>query len=217
MKKLKLLSIAMIASSLMLASCGGNKDKEIEAKSPAELLEEANKLSASLPQSSESSTSTSSSSSSSSDISIDELKDLKGKDALDAYKSAVEQYDALIKESGNSDAAKTLKSKLDQLKSIYNSSLAPSELKALGKLTEVALSLESGKTVDLSQALGAYESAVNALDKLENVEDAAKVIKGGKEVLDAVNEIKDNPKGAIEKSKELLKSVKDIPGMPSMP
>ena len=86
-------------------------------------------------------------------------------DAMDEYKSLLEEYSYLVKD-GDKEAAAALKSSLDELKAYAEGEFGSDELKALTDLSKLALQLEAGKMVDLTSAFNAYDKSLEALKSI---------------------------------------------------
>ena len=186
MKKI-VLFVLPVAFAIIISSCGGKKSSSADTlkDSLTNSLNEIQKTIQDPPATDNAATTTK-----------EDYSSLKGKDALDKYKSMLEEYQSVLK-SGNTDEAAKLKSQLDDLKSAVSSNLTGNEVKAMAELTKLAIKLESNKDIDLSNSLKAYEKAVDALQNMSSED-----IKQGAE--DLKNTIKDAG-GAVKELNDLNK------------
>ena len=104
-------------------------------------------------------------------------------DAMNEYKSMLEDYADKVK-NGETDAAKELKTKLDELKSYAEGQFEMTEIKALGDLTKLAIQLEAGKNVDLTKAFGAYEKSLEMLKDIPMDADTKDALKQSQDAFD---------------------------------
>jgi hypothetical protein len=111
-------------------------------------------------------------------------------DAMDKYKSMLEEYAELVK-NGSVDEAQTIKVQLDELQSFAESEWGKSSLKAMSNLTKLALQLEAGKYVDLDGALKAYDKSLKVLKDLPGAADYEKEMSKAQDAMnDAMNQFK---------------------------
>lgn len=104
-------------------------------------------------------------------------------EAMDEYKSMLEEYADLVK-NGDIDEASEIKSKLDELKSYAEGQFEMSEIKALGELTKLAIQLESGKNVDLNKAFDAYDKSLEMLKDMPMDADTKDALKQSQDAMD---------------------------------
>ncbi len=171
MKKTLLTLTCFSLMFFSLQSCGGSSS---EADDAMDKLKELSEMSSDYSEEEEVS-----------DDSNDFSSLSTAEDAMEEYKSMLEDYADKVK-SGEVDAAAELKDKLDELKSYTESTFAKGELKALGELTKLAIALESGKNVDLKTAFGAYEKSLELLKNIPMDKDAEDALNTAKDAMDAL-------------------------------
>lgn len=170
MKKTLLTLTCFSLMFFSLQSCGGSSSQADDAM---DKLDQLSEMSSDYSDEEES------------DDSNDFSSLTSAQDAMEEYKSMLEDYAEKVK-SGEVDAAAELKDKLDELKSYTESTFAKGELKALGELTKLAIALESGKNVDLKTAFGAYEKSLELLKNIPMDKDAEDALKTTKDAMDAL-------------------------------
>lgn len=104
-------------------------------------------------------------------------------DAMNEYKSMLEDYADKVK-NGEVDAAKELKTKLDELKTYAEGQFDMKEIKALSDLTKLAVQLESGKNVDLNKAFNAYEKSLEMLKDMPMDDETKDALKQSQDAMD---------------------------------
>lgn len=107
------------------------------------------------------------------------------KDAMEEYKSLLEQYSENIK-NGDVDAATELKTKLDELKSYAEGKFNFDEIKALGDLTSLADQIQSGKVVDLNKAFDVYNQSMKALDNIPMDAETREAMDASKDAMQSI-------------------------------
>jgi hypothetical protein len=108
-------------------------------------------------------------------------------EAMDEYKSLIEEYSELVK-NGSAEEAKALKAQLDELKSFSEDKWGKASLKAMANLSKVALQLEAGKDIDLDDALNAYDKSLDAIKNMPGMD--AETEKAMSETQDAMKQLK---------------------------
>ena len=160
---MKKLPFSILAFSLvMLASCGGSSIKD--TLSSAAELSSADEIK----------------------VNLDEITSAYV--SMTEYKSLMEKYSAAVK-SQNAEEAKLIKEQLDILKQFADSKWQGESLKAMGELSRLAIQIESGKDVDLDQALDAYSKSLDAISNMPGSEDAKEAIKASEDILKAAEDL----------------------------
>lgn len=104
------------------------------------------------------------------------------KDAMDEYKTLLEEYSYNIK-NGDVDAAKKIQAQLDELKTYAEGKFSSEELKALVNLTSIAAQLEAGKLVDLGKAFNAYDQSMKVLENIPMDDETKEALEASKEAM----------------------------------
>jgi len=152
-----------------LTGCGGSSEPQEDLSTDTEMVEEESTEATETPEK------------------LDLSSFSSADDAMDKYKSLLEEYSELIK-NGSAEEAKALKAQLDELKSFSEDKWGKASLKAMANLSKVALQIEAGKDVNLDDALNAYDKSLEAIKKMPGMD--AETEKAMSETQDAMKQLK---------------------------
>jgi hypothetical protein len=164
-KKFIYVSLFMTLSVFTLSSCGNSSESET---SSTEKTETSGKDSTEVAGK------------------FDENSFASADEAMEQYKTLLEEYADLVK-SGSTEEAEALKAQMEELKSFSEGKWGAASLEAMANLSKYALDIESGKDINLDDALNAYDKSLDAIKNMPGMD--AESEKAIEDAQDAMNQL----------------------------
>ena len=117
---------------------------------------------------------------------FDENSFASADEAMEQYKTLLEEYADLVK-SGSTEEAEALKAQMEELKSFSEGKWGAASLEAMANLSKYALDIESGKDINLDDALNAYDKSLDAIKNMPGMD--AESEKAIEDAQDAMNQL----------------------------
>jgi hypothetical protein len=185
--KTPLLLSTLLASLILLGSCGGSSSEKDNTETASESEIDSN-IADGL-----------SNNEAVSDIKFDSTQIETAEDAMEQYKNTFNQYAESVK-SGTAEERAALKEKLDKIMAYSKEKWSTISFKAMDELAKVKAQLDLGNNVDVQKAKEAFNKSFEEFKNLPAVkEDAARMKQEASDFMD-------NAKKELQKMKEDMNS-----------